>query len=162
NEIEALAQHLERCDACARAVEQLLTVTPLLVPAGGNRVFFSPGDRDRMDELVTRMQHAVATVPMARDTKSTRSEESDAAVPKAQPSSGTAQEYDFLTPPRQPGEMGWLGPYRVLAVLGTGGMGVVFRAEDPALGRQVALKALKPVLAASASARDRFLREARA
>src|SRR4029077_20611447 len=55
-----------------------------------------------------------------------------------------------------------LGPYRVLKVLGAGGMGVVYQAEDPHLQRLVALKAMLPRPAASASARERFLREARA
>jgi WD40 repeat protein len=41
-------------------------------------------------------------------------------------------------------------------------MGVVYRAEDPGLQRLVALKAMLPALAASESARQRFLREARA
>jgi serine/threonine protein kinase len=68
----------------------------------------------------------------------------------------------FLAPPQAPGELGRLGPYRVLAVLGHGGMGVVFEAEDPQLRRKVALKAMLPSLAASASARQRFLREAQA
>ncbi len=69
--------------------------------------------------------------------------------------------YDFLAPPQAPDELGRLGPYRVLQVLGAGGMGVVFRAEDPQLERCVALKAMLPTLAVSASARQRFLREAR-
>ena len=68
---------------------------------------------------------------------------------------------DFLAPPQSPGEIGRLGPYRVLKILGAGGMGVVFQAEDPSLQRLVALKAMLPTLAASASARERFLREAR-
>ncbi len=50
----------------------------------------------------------------------------------------------------------------MLEVMGVGGMGVVFRAEDPKLKRQIALKAMKPAIAASASAKDRFLREAQA
>jgi WD40 repeat protein len=70
--------------------------------------------------------------------------------------------YDFLSPPQAPDELGRLGPYRVLQVLGAGGMGVVFRAEDPQLKRLVALKAMLPALAVSATARQRFLREAQA
>jgi serine/threonine protein kinase len=69
--------------------------------------------------------------------------------------------YDFLAPPERPDEIGRLGSYRVLKVLGAGGMGVVFLAEDPGLERRVALKAMLPALAASDSARLRFLREAK-
>jgi serine/threonine protein kinase len=70
--------------------------------------------------------------------------------------------YDFLAPSQAADEIGRLGSYRVLKVLGAGGMGVVFQAEDPALNRLVALKAMLPALAASGSNKERFLREARA
>ncbi|MGL4551606.1 MAG: serine/threonine-protein kinase [Gemmataceae bacterium] len=68
----------------------------------------------------------------------------------------------ILSPPQRPDEIGRLAGYRVLGVIGSGGMGVVFRAEDPRLEREVALKAMLPALAAHATARQRFLREARA
>jgi len=69
---------------------------------------------------------------------------------------------NFLAPAEGPGEIGRLGGYRILKILGSGGMGVVFHAEDPALQRPVAVKAMLPRMAASASARLRFLREGRA
>jgi serine/threonine protein kinase len=67
-----------------------------------------------------------------------------------------------LAPPQESGEIGRLGPYRVLQVLGQGGMGVVYRGEDPQLQRHVALKVMRPLVAASPASRQRFLREARA
>ena len=54
-----------------------------------------------------------------------------------------------------------LGPYEILASIGAGGMGEVYRARDSRLGRTVAVKLLAPHLAASPEVRLRFEREAR-
>src|SRR5262249_61745157 len=55
-----------------------------------------------------------------------------------------------------------LGPYHVLSLLGAGGMGEVYRAEDTRLERLVAIKVLPDGAAASPQARERFRREAKA
>jgi len=54
-----------------------------------------------------------------------------------------------------------LGPYEVLALLGKGGMGEVWRARDSRLGRDVAIKVLPQALAADPDRLARFEREAR-
>ena len=55
-----------------------------------------------------------------------------------------------------------LGPYEITGVIGAGGMGEVYRARDPRLGRELALKVLPEQFAADAGRRARFEQEARA
>ncbi|MBZ5635943.1 MAG: protein kinase [Acidobacteriia bacterium] len=60
------------------------------------------------------------------------------------------------TPPQK------VGPYEIIGPLGSGGMGQVFRARDPRLNREVALKLLPPEYSADPVRKQRFEQEARA
>src|SRR5207253_3039378 len=55
-----------------------------------------------------------------------------------------------------------LGPYEIVAPLGRGGMGEVYRARDTRLGREVAIKILPPAFSADPESIRRFEKEARA
>src|SRR2546423_9368080 len=55
-----------------------------------------------------------------------------------------------------------LGPYEIVAPLGAGGMGKVYRARDTRLGREVAIKVLPAALSYDADRLRRFEQEARA
>ena len=66
-----------------------------------------------------------------------------------------------------PGQLGGLlaagttlGKYRIIRLLGEGGMGAVYEGLHVEIGKRVAIKAMNPVLAAIPEARARFVREA--
>ena len=65
---------------------------------------------------------------------------------------------DRTSVPIPPGTL--LGPYQILALVGKGGMGEVYRARDPKLNRDVAIKVLPAALATDAGYMARFQREA--
>lgn len=68
----------------------------------------------------------------------------------------------LLSPASHPEMLGSIGRYDVESLIGSGGMGLVFKAHDTELNRPVAVKLLAPYLAGIGSARKRFAREARA
>ena len=69
---------------------------------------------------------------------------------------------EVLQPPTHPETLGRLGRYEVESVIGCGGMGVVLRGFDAELHRPVAIKMVLPRLSTNGTAKQRFLREARA
>ncbi len=86
---------------------------------------------------------------------------SDDATGSATPSTDGLRTA-LIQPSDDPDMPDHLGAFRILSQLGRGGMGAVYRAEDPVLKRQVAIKVMLPRFAASRDARTRFLREAQA
>jgi serine/threonine protein kinase len=153
-EVERLAGHVESCDRCIAVLSTLQDRDALLDAMQARPT----GQCEPPTELVERV-YALRTPASTTDTAGVGGLLAQVGGAAAE----TTQElYDFLAPPRQPGEIGWLGPYRVLEVLGVGGMGIVFQAEDPQLKRPLALKTVRSLLSAQAEARQRFLHEARA
>lgn len=82
-----------------------------------------------------------------------------ARMPKG--ASDKSPSYPFLLAPKEPDELGRLGSYRILKALGSGGMGMVFHAEDTVLRRPVALKVLTSEWQGEDEGWQHMLREAR-
>ncbi len=101
----------------------------------------------------TNVQDTCAVQASASEPPSDKAEQS-APLPD--------KSLSFLQPGTQPGSLGRLGHYEVLELLGQGGFGIVLKALDDKLQRMVAIKVLGPQLVWNATARSRFVREARA
>ena len=108
--------------------------------------------RDTLDHMVEDDQHAGAVRHYLADETELLSN----PTPKVE------ETLDFLAPSDWPDSLGRLGTYEIKGVLGRGGMGIVLKAFDPALSRNVAIKVMSASLASCGVARQRFLREARA
>lgn len=146
---EQLAQHLETCPACVRTIQSLKvddTLAELIRKQAAHPSHAPDPVLQKVMERLRSARNSGETAGLSR---------TGGGAPSDDPES-----YDFLAPAQSADELGRLGSYRILRVLGAGGMGVVFEAEDPQLKRKVALKAMKPALAASATAKQRFVREA--
>ncbi len=184
SEAEALAfeEHLKECEGCFRTL-QALPALDTLIEAMHTPI---PGDFSSRQEAIGRFiqrlkeLHPATQASANDDTMTTSASSADRAArdplagalgatttdglkKSAANTSGVnaAESYAFLAPPERPDEIGRLGPYRIQKVLGSGGMGVVFQAEDPHLQRMVALKAMLPTYISGTAAKKRFLREAR-
>lgn len=156
---ESVLRHLTECQRCVQTLHDLKLNDTLLdaLRQASSATIEKPLARD-IEKLIERFRQVPALASRAQATRDGSGQEVSAEITVA----GTDElSLGFLAPAEAPGELGRLGGYRILEVLGVGGMGIVFLAEDPHLHRRVALKAMKPGLAASKSPRERFLREAR-
>jgi len=138
-----LAEHIETCPACRRRLESL---------AADVKLWSQVGQLLRPEPEAGLPTSAV---------EGPDSQGGDASRPARGPAN-RRPPLDFLAPSDDPQQLGRLGPYEIVEVIGSGGMGVVLKGFDAALNRFVAIKVLAPHLASSAAARRRFAREAQA
>ena len=152
-ELSQHAAHLEECQHCQSRVKTLAPSDTLVQSlkaessAAENLIAATP--QSLLEQLKQIPSHS------AMGNLSNRPWPSVGSIALSEP-------IDFLSPPQADDELGRFGDYRVLSVLGQGGMGVVFEAEEITLRRKVALKIIAPRLFSIPAAKERFLREAQA
>ena len=144
SEAETLEQHLLECDSCCERARSFQGCDTLLEALRSKPTVAEDPEGELVADLMERFR---LIRPVGEG-----------------PAEGAFQVPDlaFLAPPAGPEELGRLGSYSLRKKLGSGGMGIVFEAEDRNLRRTVALKVMKPNLASNTRARERFRREAQA
>jgi serine/threonine-protein kinase len=141
-ERHGIEDHVEACAACQRLLAELTDSLPQrAAPEGDTERHPGPGSA-----FLRRLKQAPPPEPAGR----AREDENRTTPPPGTAATLAAAE----SWPPVPG-------YEVLGVLGRGGMGVVYRAGDPAFGRTLAVKVLRDRLRGDAAAAHRFLDEAR-
>src|SRR5262245_23303926 len=140
----ALAQHLDGCPKCQAALDQLA------------------GTRDSWSEVAKQLAQPAAPDSALANAMDQLAADVGPTIASPERLPNLDCKLDFLDPPEKAGQLGKLAHYEVMEVIGQGGMGIVLKAYDSKLQRIVAIKAMIPELAAQASARQRFIREARA
>ncbi|MCE9561992.1 MAG: protein kinase [Planctomycetes bacterium] len=152
--VSQLAEHLETCDRCAAAVQTLLNEDTL-----GDSI----REANRAPALAHLPPSLVSKLLSLTDSAQEPRLESFGTQPETgeRPFAGDVTARVSVVGAGH-GEITRIGGYQVLELLGEGGMGIVYLAEDSQLQRRVALKVMKPDLARIDTARQRFLTEARA
>lgn len=140
---QALLEHLEGCAACRQKLANL-SGDPMLWESV--RQVLTASDRTSAEgnfqAILNDLSFANQNASFNRDA---------AAVSRV-----------LLGEPRHPEMLGRIGRYDVERLIGSGGMGIVYKGFDTELNRPVAIKILAPAISFSGSARQRFAREAKA
>jgi len=151
-ERQTLEAHVDGCALCQEALARLLEETEGNAPGLKWRCLRPSESASTLDVPNGFLQRL--KLHLAQTT---------GAVPELRKGGNgiTTAEILFPDPPTLPGSIGGLESYHILAELGRGAFGFVFKAHDEKLDCPVAIKVLKPELAASVSDRSRFEAEAR-
>jgi serine/threonine protein kinase len=140
----SIQAHLDQCEKCQRVLESLVD---------GQESWFGG---------VHHLTQATVVQETALERAMQQAKQLNGEPTSADSFSSEPVVLDFLKPTDQAGILGRLEHYDVIKVVGRGGMGIVLKALDTSLRRIVAIKVMSPHLAANATARRRFVREAQA
>jgi serine/threonine protein kinase len=152
-ELTQIADHLESCIWCQRTLQSLTSSDTVVESLRGGATAVEQAATRLPDSLLNKLQQ----IPQSESGLGYWNHKFD---PQNHPL--LEELKNIALPVSHPSRGGRLGHYRILDLLATGGMGEVFKAQDTQLHRPVALKVMLPIIAADPSAKDRFLREARA
>ncbi|MCG8650418.1 MAG: serine/threonine protein kinase [Pirellulales bacterium] len=169
-ELEALTSHVEQCGQCQENLQKVATGTIPIDSLIGSIHDLAPPRQSAYWQAVATVEDEIkagshhGTSQSRVDTPANGTPEFSDTNVGEEPQAGTKRKakLGFLDPTDEPGYLGTLQHFKVVRVLGQGGMGIVLEAFDTHLNREVAIKVLNPEFQENEIARQRFCREGRA
>jgi serine/threonine protein kinase len=158
----AINRHVQQCQHCQQVLEALVSPgdswpdTAKKIGAG------RPAPGEALRKVMDSLKRAAHADPIVAGPSEYPGKKPSQPQTRGETGAFAIVPPGLLSPAERPDLLGMLGPYEIQSVIGQGGMGIVLKGFDTALQRVVAIKVLAPHLAASVTARRRFLREAQA
>lgn len=144
-ESELMTTHLHHCGRCLEQATELSPEDTIVRSLRRSVIIPNPFEESVIEQIQAEVETQWGSSRAdTRKTGEIRNVASDGSDPLA----------------NAPGHQGVLGRYRILEVLGKGGMGEVWLAEDTVLRRRVAIKTIRAEASTDEGLRQRFLREA--
>lgn len=147
SDTDYLLERVENCATCRQRIEELSA---------------NPKEWHRARQMLIGLDSTGALRSRHDLTSPVTDSRPDRESPSRNQRWAESMSRQLLSPPSHPEMLGRIGRYEVERLIGSGGMGIVFKALDTELNRPVAIKVLAPYLAGNGAARQRFAREAKA
>lgn len=159
---QRVVEHLDICTGCQVRMEQIAANNTSIIEVAKSAKLDTPPEVRSAFWPALKKVEAELLQSSIQQIKALSTSVTSELPAVGDSSTNRPRSYAFLDPAEEPEYLGQIDRFKIVELVGKGGMGMVFRAFDSCLQRTVAVKVLDPQFATNEQAQTRFCREARA